>query len=398
LILFRNILNRFLRIQILCVLLFCALNSAGQSSLFKNYREEPIYLNALKINDRDTNISSSFLLGPHQNNIKLSFVGISFKSNGQVKYKYKMDGIDAHWNYTNFTVLQYPSLPPGQYTFHMSAINADGVESDHPLRLHFTIRPPFYFYWWFILLSIFLFIIVFSIFFSWRLELFKNKEEERIRMDKLMNDRELKALRAQMNPHFIFNCMNSIQNFIIKNEAIEAHQYLSKFSRLMRNVLENSQSATISLEQEMNTLTLYMELENLRFDHAFTFQLEVDDQLDIQFMGIPSMLIQPYVENAIWHGVMHKKEPGHICISFVLESELFLKCSIQDNGIGRAKSAELKSNHENRHKSLGMIITRDRLSMMNLNKPDQWSLQIIDLYDDFGMANGTRVDMRIPIS
>lgn len=387
-----------MRIQVLCVLLFCALNSAGQSSLFKNYREEPIYLNALKINDRDTNISSSFLLGPHQNNIKLSFVGISFKSNGQVKYKYKMDGIDAHWNYTNFTVLQYLSLPPGQYTFHLSAINADGVESAHPLRLHFTIRPPFYFSWWFILLSIFLFIIVFSILFSWRLQLFKNKEEERIRMDKLMNDMELKALRAQMNPHFIFNCMNSIQNFIIKNEAIEAHQYLSKFSRLMRNVLENSQSATISLEQEMNTLTLYMELENLRFDHAFTFQLEVDDQLDIQFMEIPSMLIQPYVENAIWHGVMHKKEPGHICISFVLESELFLKCSIQDNGIGRAKSAELKSDQENRHKSLGMIITHERLSMMNLNKPDQWSLQIIDLYDDFGMANGTRVDMRIPIS
>ena len=153
---------------------------------------------------------------------------------------------------------------------------------------------------------------------------------------------EMQALRAQMNPHFIFNSLNSINRFILQNNKAQASEYLTKFSRLVRLILQNSQAALISLESELESLRLYLELEAVRFDHHFEFKISVENDLDISALKVPPLIIQPYAENAIWHGLMHKEERGHLEIRIFQQQEI-LCCRINDDGIGRKKAAELKS-------------------------------------------------------
>jgi len=204
-----------------------------------------------------------------------------------------------------------------------------------------------------------------------------------------------KAIRAQMNPHFIFNCLNSINSFIIDQEHQVASEYLIKFSRLIRLIMENSKNETIPIEKELEALKLYVLLEGIRFENKFTYEFHIDKSIDLAMTMIPPMLIQPFVENAIWHGLMHKKSAGSIDIIIKDSGSKSLKISIIDNGIGRQKAAELKSK-SGTHKSFGMEITSNRIEMMNKLNLGGASMNIIDLKDDQGHASGTRVDLIIP--
>jgi LytS/YehU family sensor histidine kinase len=211
---------------------------------------------------------------------------------------------------------------------------------------------------------------------------------------KLTNELEMEALRAQMNPHFIFNSLNSINMFILENNKLQASEYLSKFSRLIRLILQNSKEAFISLESELEALQLYLELESLRFDNKFEYKISVDEDIDTTTLKVPPLIIQPYAENAIWHGLMHKKEKGHLEIKLYQQDEI-LFCKITDDGIGRKKAAELKSKSST-HKSMGIKITENRIAMMQLNG-DNKSVEIKDLVYADGSAAGTEVVLRIPI-
>jgi LytS/YehU family sensor histidine kinase len=173
----------------------------------------------------------------------------------------------------------------------------------------------------------------------------------------------MQALRAQMNPHFIFNSLNSINMFILENNKLQASEYLSKFSRLVRLILQNSQEAFIPLERELEALQLYLELESLRFVNKFEYKIAVADNVDPTMLKVPPLIIQPYVENAIWHGLMHTKEKGHLEIELYQQKEI-LFCKITDDGIGRKRAAELKSKSASIHKSMGMRITADRIAML----------------------------------
>jgi len=204
---------------------------------------------------------------------------------------------------------------------------------------------------------------------------------------------EMKALKAQMNPHFIFNSLNSINRYIVKSEPEKASMYLTKFSKLIRLILENSNYKITSLEQELTALKLYIDLEVLRYNKKFSYSIEIKPDLNPMAIGVPSMIIQPFVENAIWHGLLHKDEPGNLKIS-IERLGSGLQCIVSDNGIGRKKAAELKSKSIDKEKSYGMKITQDRLNILNGDQNGS-SVEIVDIYDELGNAVGTRVIIKI---
>ena len=207
---------------------------------------------------------------------------------------------------------------------------------------------------------------------------------------------EMQALRAQMNPHFIFNSLNSINRFILQNNKLQASQYLTKFSKLVRLILQNSQTAFISLDNELEALQLYLELEALRFDHHFVYTINIEENIDPSVLEVSPLLIQPYAENAIWHGLMHKPEKGHLDISLFLQDQVLL-CKITDDGVGRKKAAELKSKNGFTHNSMGMQITADRIVLLHQGKKVNSYITINDLILPDGSAGGTEVILKIPV-
>jgi len=206
---------------------------------------------------------------------------------------------------------------------------------------------------------------------------------------------EMQALRAQMNPHFIFNCLSSINRFILINKTEEASDYLTKFSRLIRMALHNSEKPLITLESELEALRLYLDLERLRFKNAFNYSICLINTIDINAVYIPPMLIQPFAENAIWHGLMHKKGIGCLDIQLCAAGKI-LTCSIIDNGIGRNMAAALNSRSAEKNKSMGVDITTGRLALLNKSKNEAAFLNIEDLMDDEGNGCGTRVVLTMP--
>jgi tetratricopeptide (TPR) repeat protein len=220
----------------------------------------------------------------------------------------------------------------------------------------------------------------------------------KINYEKKMKEIEMRALRAQMNPHFIFNCLGSINRYIVKSDTKTASQYLTKFSKLIRLILDNSSSDHISLEVEIQTLQLYLEMESLRFDHGFDYEIQTDEQLPSGTVKLPSMLIQPYVENAIWHGLLQKEEKGKLWIRFKKINGHILQAEIEDNGIGRKRAMELKSKGTVKQKSYGMQISSDRIQIINNLYKLNNSVTVHDLTDSIGMASGTKITLKIPVS
>jgi LytS/YehU family sensor histidine kinase len=212
-----------------------------------------------------------------------------------------------------------------------------------------------------------------------------------------MTDIEMQALRAQMNPHFIFNCLNSINRYIVKSDQVTASLYLTKFAKLIRLILDNSNNKNVILTNELEALKLYIEMEALRFDKKFEYRIIVDHGVNTDNIEVPPMIIQPYVENAIWHGLLHKESPGCLCISVSLPEENLLQCVIEDDGIGRDKAKELKSKSAITRKSLGMKLTENRLTLLNKYAELNASVDIIDLKTNEDKPIGTKVILKIPI-
>ncbi len=344
------------------------------------------------VNDSGRLINNQYHLAYFENNIKIRFIALSYKDPGKLKYRYKMEGLNSQWNYTRDREIQYTTLPPGNYTFIVSVLNDNG-EWNGETSLKFTIATPFWKTWWFLIASVILLIAVLY----WGINYWitykhreKNKNEE---INRLLLSLKLKALRAQMNPHFIFNVMNSIQHFVLYKNNEAAHRYLSKFSRLIRTILNNSDQNMILLSEEIKALELYLDLEAMRFEKRFDYEIRVDGNLDPDKTEIPSMLIQPYVENAIKHGILSSSRKGMIKIEISRE-HLFLKCIVEDNGIGRQKSAKTDALEE--YRSFGTSITKERLSVINELYGNAIFEQVTDLYDENREPAGTRIEIYIP--
>ncbi|MEJ0102137.1 MAG: histidine kinase [Bacteroidota bacterium] len=222
----------------------------------------------------------------------------------------------------------------------------------------------------------------------------KVKEQKLAELEREKANLEMQALRAQMNPHFIFNCLSSINRFILKNETDAASDYLTKFSRLIRMVLVNSKKTFILLDDELETLRLYLDMERLRFKDSFDYCITFINSVELGSIFIPPLLLQPFAENAIWHGLMHKEGPKKLTIDLAVNDD-FLYCVITDNGVGRQKAGLMKSKFSEKQKSLGLQITKDRLALLNYGINESFFFNIEDLIDDDEHAAGTRVTVKI---
>ncbi len=338
----------------------------------------------------------ALVLKPYQNDIVFYYKAICFGDPDQVKYKYMLKGYDIEWNLVGQeTTARYTNLPPGNYEFQVSA-SYRGVWFNQHIDVHLSIKPNFWQTWWFISLSILIIILLFSGSFMLRTRQIKKKERIKSTYQKKMAELEMEALRAQMNPHFIFNSLNSINNFILKNETEQASDFLVKFSRLIRQVLNNSKNKYVTLSDEIKALTLYVELEQLRFAYRFDYEITIDDILDTDLVMVPPLIVQPYVENAIWHGLMHKEGKGTIKLILRREGDTLI-FEVIDNGIGREKSKEYRSKYSSEKKSMGISITKNRINILNRLHNLQALTTIIDLYDKNNKATGTCVIVKIPL-
>lgn len=221
--------------------------------------------------------------------------------------------------------------------------------------------------------------------------------QKRLALEKQYRDSELKALKSQMNPHFIFNALNSIQEYIVMNKKNEASDYLGKFADLIRTYLGHSDTGVISLQEEIDSLRMYLDLESLRFEDKLVYELKVTGHLNKEMIYIPTMLIQPYIENALKHGLLHKKDNRHLQVTFSPSEDNTIECIVEDNGVGRAKAKEFQANRNSLHKSFAAKATEERLELLNYGKDKKIGVTIEDLYDDTTKVSGTRVILNIPI-
>ena len=226
--------------------------------------------------------------------------------------------------------------------------------------------------------------------------IYLKRKNEKLQNKRAQTELQQQVLRAQMNPHFIFNSLNSINRFILQNNKSQASEYLTKFSRLVRLILQNSEAPLIPLENEIESLNLYLELEALRFDHHFEYEIYVNDNLQTGNLQVPPLFIQPFVENAIWHGLMHKEEKGHLKIELIQKDDM-LCCKVTDDGIGRKNALALKDKSTSNYKSMGMRITEERIALLQNRNKSETYIQVTDLILPDGRTGGTEVLLKIPI-
>lgn len=366
----------------------------------KNLVLPTVNFNSIKVFNQDyvyarPKISSPIKLPHTSNYLQFDYTALVLNNSNRNQYAHYLEGLEHEWIYTNAEHnTSYAGLKPGQYTFKVKAANSDGYWGAEK-AVKFIIIPPFYATWWFISLVIIL--LSGSIYFINRYLVRQARKEEKIKAEfnKLLAETEMKALRAQMNPHFIFNALNSIQKYILKEEHEQASIYLTKFSKLIRLILDHSNQNTIKLNSELELLKLYLEIESLRFEQQFTYAIHVDKGINQDTEEVPSMLIQPFVENAIWHGLLHKNSPGHLQLNFT-HHEQYLVIEIDDDGVGRLKAEEFKNKLINKNKSYGMQLAQKRISILNRLQNLQANSEIIDKVSPHGEALGTTVVIRIP--
>jgi hypothetical protein len=334
-----------------------------------------------------------------QNFFSIGFSAKAYTMAKEVKFRYRLKEFDDWTEVTGGRFANYTNVPGGDYVFQLQAANNEGVWNQKIYELPVHVATAIWQTWWFQLAGIMIIALAVYSFYRYRVGQIRKKQKLKSEYEKKLANVEMSALLAQMNPHFLFNSLNSIDSYIIRNESKQASEYLNNFARLMRLILQNSRSNYISLKDELEALDLYLQMESLRFKNKFSYSINVDSAIDSASIVIPPMLIQPYVENAIWHGLMHKTngEEGKVAIQLSKSDENLL-CVVHDNGIGRTKAAELKAQkHTNHKRSMGMQITQDRIEIINKLYDINASVQIYDLENELGKAKGTKVELIIPV-
>jgi hypothetical protein len=359
------------------------------SEIQNNTKTPILNFDSITINNkRLEKIDSLNIFASNQRTLSFFFKGISFSAGQNVKYKYKLLGFDDKEIITSERFLRFPNLPPGKYTLYIYASSDGIIWSKKPLIFDFLIKKRFIDTFWFYFLIFFALLIIAFLALNYRY----TQLDKDIRQKRHLIRSEQKALRSQMNPHFIFNALNSIRRYILENDVDNADFYLSSFAMLMRRVLENSKQEYVSLEQEIETLKLYLELEKMRFDESFSFAIEIDEKLILSRTFVPTMLIQPIIENSIWHGLAPLKQNGKLTLSFKQKSKRTVLCVVQDNGIGRQKAAEI-SRKRRGHKSTGIKNLTERITLINEIGYMKIDMNTIDLFDTKGNSTGTKVEL-----
>jgi len=301
-----------------------------------------------------------------------------------------LEGFDKkEVNYGNQKWVRFAGLEGGNFTLILREQN----NKHNVVKIPFTLEKVAWRKTWFIPSLLFYGFALFGILLYF---IFQYRLRQQLRLQSVRHELEIKALRAQMNPHFIFNCMNTIDAYILRKKFLEASDYLQKFSKLIRKILENSESQTISIEQEIQTLKLYIELEQERFSHSFVSYFDIEPELMANDYQIPSLVLQPFVENAILHGIRHLTERKGL-ISIILKkiksesAEDILYCQIQDNGVGRKASSVINEQRQASHKSMGVNVTLERINTYQAIYGNKMETVVSDLEE------GTKVEIKLPL-
>jgi two-component sensor histidine kinase len=353
---------------------------------FNNKSDLPIYLTSIKIDEINQPLIKNYEMDYSVDILDITFEGISHQQYGEINYKYQLRGVDKNWVKTSSTTVRYANLPYGEFEFWISGQKSNETWTNPVKLFQITRDKPFWEKNWFKTLIFISLIIVLLILFNVRYQRLKRLQEDKI----MMLNMERKTLQAQMNPHFIFNSLTSLQSLIIDDKKIESQEYLAKFARLTRVALSQSTTNSITLKEEIELLKLFIDLERIR--HNYKFNFEIISELQDMTIEIPPMIVQPFVENAIKHGLASLESGGLLTIVFSLRDETSLNCSVTDNGVGRSMQPQSIS----QRKSYGIQLVQERLVIM-LNKPNTEPIQLVDLFSD-GKPNGTSVKIIIPIS
>ena len=359
-----------------------------------NFRA-PVHITGIRLGDsvlaaENLQQGGALAFSYKNNSISFEYALLNYSNSEGNTYEYKLEGSaqDGWTQAGTRNYITYPGLPPGKYVFKVRGKNSDGVNSSNEATLSFEVVPPFWQTLWFKLLAAALVILVIAGIIRARFQAIRQKAAIRHQM----LEAEVKALRAQMNPHFIFNCMNTIDSYILQNKQLQASQLVQRFSKLTRRVLEHTSQAYISLADEMETLRIYLQIERMR--QAETFEFEINLAAETAQLWVPPMLVQPFVENAVIHGMRNRQTPGGIIsITSLLEGNQ-IKITVQDNGIGRARAFEIKAALPTAHQSLSMELTLSRLEALHDHKKHSSYLIFTDLT---APETGTKVDIYVPV-
>ncbi|MFY0675383.1 MAG: histidine kinase [Bacteroidia bacterium] len=376
-----------------------------------NSLEPNVFFTKATVGSNNEQIENGSQISFNHKTVNLSFTGLSFKSRGSFKYKYRTIGLDSSWQYksgNNNNITHY-ALQPGDYEFQVFAINEDGMQSKSPATFSFSVEKPFYMSVIFYVFLIVSFIILTVLVSVSRIRFIRRKTEveqlkgrvelEKAKLEQELRESQLASLKSQLNPHFIFNALNSIQEFILLNNTREANRFLGKFADLMRITLELSNSRMCSLQDELKVLKLYLELEGLRFEDSFEYKLTVGASINPQAVEIPSMLIQPYVENAIKHGLLHKKANRKLNVDFeIIDDQNELLVVIEDNGVGRDVAEAINAQRHKKHRSFATGANQKRLELLNIESGKTIVTEVFDLKNEYDNAIGTKVVLHIPIN
>ena len=357
-------------------------------------RHQPTVTRMTKVMARGQSLDQNFpaKLPYNNNDIEFFFTSTNLAAAKEQIYQYKLVGFDNDWQTTAERYVKYTNIPPGNYTFVVEAFNTSNSSRTSALNYQFTIVPAIWQQWWFFPVTFLLLISV--LFYLFKLRLKRVKERNRL----LLSIAESKqvALVQLINPHFIFNVLNTIQGAVLKQDKLSAASIISKFGRLMRMSMELSKMKMVSLTREIEMIDRYFELEQIRAPNKFTYEIVLDDDLNPNTIHIPAMLIQPFVENAIKHGIMHMHGTGGIVkIRFSLLNGL-LYCTVEDNGIGRYQAEQINEKIRPEHESAGIHITVERLKLLHKENSSKFEYTVIDKEDDEGTPTGTSILFTLP--
>lgn len=349
--------------------------------------------------DEATSLPMNLSIDHKKKYLTFDYIGISLSNPGAVRYKFMLEGFDTEWSPpTDATFATYSNLPHGKYTFKVIACNKENEWNTVPATFSFEILPPFWLTWWFFVLSAAVILGIIWLIYRWRVSAIKRKHHtEQLESTSRLLVLEHQTLNASMNRHFVFNALNSIQYYITKEDKTSASRYLSRFAKLIRKNLDSSMSNFVPLSEEIERLELYLELEHMRLENKFSYKIVIEGDVDTESIDIPPMMLQPYIENSIWHGILPLERPGTIIIT-VKEVGDEIMFSIEDNGIGVEASKARKGLREQSHISRGMEITSGRINLLRkLTKSELAVKGPFDVKNDKNEHISTRVEIVLPI-
>ena len=332
----------------------------------------------------------------NENNLTIFFSGRSFSSDDTLTFAWKLDGYSDEWNNVpysfldeKFNIVDLQNIPPGKYLFHAKVKKGNGEWKKAEALLTIVITKPLWQNLWFLLLVLVCTVSLIFLIVRLRENAVRKQEREKLKYEKQLIEMEARALRAQMNPHFIFNCLNSIKALIQTDEKQKAAEYLTTFSKLIRTLFQNSDKRQISLYDEIETCKLYTQLEIMRFSGKLKCSFQIDQNLDLKSVKVPALILQPFIENAIWHGIAPKEEGGTISV-ILKQNDDHIICEIDDDGIGRKLSALNKPADTVTHISKGVHLSQARLNLEKTLNETNASIETFDKYEQ-NLAIGTRV-------